>query len=288
VGFGGVATFRAAGAAWPKPGRPALFRRLIRYSRCAHRSGSLAFPASSFALAAATTEPRGLGGRPGPDVRGLPERTRRSIARSPAPLVVFATSSEHPLRPGRSGPGPKSDAASRLSWDSSAPLHRRTFARPHRGHRLAPAPGVPRSHPRDTFRPRGFAPPRRFSPREGRGLVASRCRSWGSSRLSRRTAQQAARPTRPRDAVHTPRRIPLASSRTVSPRPLPPCGSVVARARSRLQAAGRDRATPPGWAPVHRSRPPHTDRKTPATPRRCRRVVRGSGPLRGLAPPANP
>jgi len=33
------------------------------------------------------------------------------------------------------------------------------------------------------FRPRGFAPPRRFPPLGGRGLVASRCRSWGSLRF---------------------------------------------------------------------------------------------------------
>jgi hypothetical protein len=34
-----------------------------------------------------------------------------------------------------------------------------------------------------TFRPRGFAPPRRFPPLGGCGLVASRCRSWGSLRF---------------------------------------------------------------------------------------------------------
>jgi hypothetical protein len=33
------------------------------------------------------------------------------------------------------------------------------------------------------FRPRGFTPPRRFPPLGGRGLVASRCQSWGSSRF---------------------------------------------------------------------------------------------------------
>lgn len=32
-----------------------------------------------------------------------------------------------------------------------------------------------------SFRPRGFSPPRRFAPPEVRGLVASRCRPWGSS-----------------------------------------------------------------------------------------------------------
>jgi len=36
-----------------------------------------------------------------------------------------------------------------------------------------------------SFRPRGFSPPRRLSPRLVCGLVASRYRSWGSSRLAR-------------------------------------------------------------------------------------------------------
>jgi len=35
------------------------------------------------------------------------------------------------------------------------------------------------------FRPRGFAPPRRLPPLGGRGLVASRCQSWGSPRFLR-------------------------------------------------------------------------------------------------------
>jgi hypothetical protein len=43
------------------------------------------------------------------------------------------------------------------------------------------------------FRPRRFTRPRRFAPLGARGLVASRCRSWGSSRCYR-------------DAFHTPRR----------------------------------------------------------------------------------
>jgi len=36
-----------------------------------------------------------------------------------------------------------------------------------------------------SFRPRGFSPPRRLSPRLGRELVASRYRSWGSACLAR-------------------------------------------------------------------------------------------------------
>jgi len=39
------------------------------------------------------------------------------------------------------------------------------------------------ANPEVTFRPRGFAPPRRLAPRAARGLVASLCRPWGSSRF---------------------------------------------------------------------------------------------------------
>jgi hypothetical protein len=37
---------------------------------------------------------------------------------------------------------------------------------------------------RISFRPRGFAPPRRFPPHRLCGFVAPRCRSWGSSRFA--------------------------------------------------------------------------------------------------------
>jgi hypothetical protein len=74
------------------------------------------------------------------------------------------------------------------------------------------------------FRPRGLAPPRRFPPRGGCGLVASRSRPWGSSRFpaSRLDPSEDGGETgrRPRDA-HTLRRIPLTCSRTTSPSPLP-------------------------------------------------------------------
>jgi len=42
-----------------------------------------------------------------------------------------------------------------------------------------------------SFRPRGFPPPRRFPPRLACGLVASRSRPWGSSRLARASFQPA-------------------------------------------------------------------------------------------------
>merc|ERR1711970_472201 len=78
----------------------------------------------------------------------------------------------------------------------------------------------------NTFRPRGFSPPRRFAPVPGSHILqhdteqGSLCFSaeppvsQGRNLVNRRLAH-------PHSAVHTPRRIPLASSRTVSPRPLP-------------------------------------------------------------------
>jgi hypothetical protein len=84
------------------------------------------------------------------------------------------------------------------------------------------------------FRPRGFAPPRRFTPRRSRGSVAPRNRS----RVRRVSCVPPARATRrrldrtgdtPRDAVHTLRRFPLVSSRTTSLQPLPSCRYRLAR-----------------------------------------------------------
>jgi len=78
----------------------------------------------------------------------------------------------------------------------------------------------------NTFRPRGFSPPRRLTPVPGSSILqldaeqGSLCFSaeppvnQGRNLTNRRLAH-------PHSAAHTPRRIPLASSRTVSPRPLP-------------------------------------------------------------------
>jgi len=62
---------------------------------------------------------------------------------------------------------------------------------------------------------------------ESRGLVASRCQSWGSSRF--RSVDPVARPGHrfPR-CCPTPRRIPPILSRTVSPRSVPSCRSLAA------------------------------------------------------------
>jgi len=69
----------------------------------------------------------------------------------------------------------------------------------------------------------------------------------------------------PRNAVHTPRRIPLASSRTTSPWPLPSCRFCGARATARRsarcdtrtcqQVAARHRRSPPERCPPRRAAP---------------------------------
>ena len=88
-----------------------------------------------------------------------------------------------------------------------------------------------------SFRPRGFAPPRRFSPRGSHGSVAPRNRSrvrcvscLPPFHSARRRCGRVG--FNPRNAVHTLRRFPLASSRTASLRPLPSCRYRPARRRS--------------------------------------------------------
>lgn len=84
------------------------------------------------------------------------------------------------------------------------------------------------------FRPRGFPPPRRLAPPELRGLVASRCRSWGSSRF--RVRPTSARWRHPKVTPRYPRstrRFPAtwfgplegvhtSTAALLSPGPLPP------------------------------------------------------------------
>lgn len=122
----------------------------------------------------------------------------------------------------------------------------------------SPPPGdVPRSA-------RGFAPPRRFTPRRGLGFIAPRSRPGfiafchgpsmlvpraQKTRSCRRTSRRPMeRHHAPRNAVHTLRRIPLASSRTASPRPLPSCSSV------RILTAACRSTLRPRYAPTSRHR----------------------------------
>jgi len=140
-------------------------------------------------------------------------------------------------------------------------------------------------------RPRGFAPPRRFAVSGRRGLVASRCRSWGSPRFGRRIRDPVRRPEieppSPRRVSH-PSKNPLAGSRTVSPRPLPPCGSAdPPRARREGPPPAAMGSGPPiaRRTSTHRSgRPP--DRITLPLPGAWS-DDRASRPLRGLAPPTS-
>ena len=103
----------------------------------------------------------------------------------------------------------------------STPLHRHPTERP-----LPHAPFGPCFGPEGTtleipFRPRGFAPPRRLPPLGGRGLVASRCQSWGSPRF--RLSGSWPTPGR----IQVPSGVPMPSPRRFShpskdsPRPQP-------------------------------------------------------------------
>jgi len=72
-------------------------------------------------------------------------------------------------------------------------------------------------HARSAFRPRGFAPPRRFAPPRPCGLVASRCRSWGSPRF------RLSRNSLPRDAsLPSEAFLPAGSCAASTPPGLPP------------------------------------------------------------------
>ena len=78
------------------------------------------------------------------------------------------------------------------------------------------------------FRPRGFTPPRRFTPHNGARVYCTPQPAGGSPRFWSCRLQRRPRATEvggdlPRDAVHTLRRVPLVSSRTASLRPLPSC-----------------------------------------------------------------
>jgi len=128
------------------------------------RSGSLAFPASPPAFFG----PRGLPRSPGsPDCSGV------------RPLFVALPSTSLCSGARRYS---KPHLRHLLRIPSFAPPSTSALAStPRRRRRL---PSVPRSHREIPFRPRGFAPPRRLSPPPRCGLVASRCRSWGSQRFA--------------------------------------------------------------------------------------------------------
>jgi hypothetical protein len=86
-------------------------------------------------------------------------------------------------------------------------------------------------HTAGAFRPCGFSPLRRFTPCRGLEFVAPRSRTRFAAFPSSAPNNGRPKPTTGgswfpyRNAVHTLRRIPLAGSRTASPRPLPSCRS---------------------------------------------------------------
>jgi hypothetical protein len=132
-----------------------------------------------------------------------------------------------------------------LSWDSVFPSRRHTFRVSTPGSRGPLRTDVAKR--RFMFRPRGFAPPQRFSPRESYGSVAPR------NRPRVRRVSCVPPPHRPktgkrrdnsRDAVHTLRRFPLISSRTASLRPLPSCRYRPARRGRRHEPVSLPTASP--------------------------------------------
>jgi hypothetical protein len=136
-----------------------------------------------------------------------------------------------PTFPTRSGPCDPAAKPGFLSWGcpkiappscgSWSPRSRsRSAPASLRGWRLL-RDGNADSHP--ACRPRGFSPPRRFLPPRPRGLVACRCRSWGSRRF-------------PLSRNRVPRRAPAAL------RSLPSADSCGRRDESRPSAGPRHRA----------------------------------------------
>lgn len=147
-------------------------------------------------------------------------------------LMTFASSSERPEWPEVSSSKLPSTSYTCLSWDSfecaphptsSVRVHSRQRCRCLRSSRCTLA---------DSFRPRGFAPPRRFTPRskfraccipvpEGVRRVSTPCCRVPPN-LPKKTGSHSDITAFSRCALHTPRRSPPASSRTASLRPLPP------------------------------------------------------------------
>jgi hypothetical protein len=107
------------------------------------------------------------------------------------------------------------------------PLLRRADVRPLRPGHLSAAGTGPRSHRGFSFRPRGFAPPRRLPPHIGSEPVAARCRTWGSLGFVPAPPWPLERLREARESPqrNTLRRLSLVGSRTPSPGPLPSCRS---------------------------------------------------------------
>jgi len=131
-----------------------------------------------------------------------------------------------------------------------------------------------------SFRPRGFSPPRRLSPRGGCGFVAPRCQPWGSSRFLRRATwcvrrRPGRRPFSPRRGSHpskgSPRQQPYRITAAVAllPFPVDPLAHHLGSARGRVRLPHLPPRRPAGrCAASDRGR-----RRRPSPPKRRRRGV---------------
>jgi len=82
-----------------------------------------------------------------------------------------------------------------------------------------------RCHPSRMFRPRGFSPPRRLAPPQARGLVASRCRPWGSPGFSAPTRHACLASSPPHRCTRPPERSLPRQPHARHRAPMPPCRS---------------------------------------------------------------
>jgi hypothetical protein len=140
--------------------------------------------------------------------------------------------------------------------------------------------------PRSGFRPRGFAPPRRFAPHRSRRCIATCCRSWGSpcfSRIGRRNicGSRAVGPSRSSrrgsyPSKNPPRRQPHRITAAVAFLPFVACTRIAEAKRGHRR---------PEWAPIHRSGSPHI---RPCTAEAMNKYVKRSRVLGHLSPDAWP
>lgn len=153
--------------------------------------------------------------RPGP--RGVPFRRPPRPKPRPTTLMTLASSSKRPLeRWSHLSAGPP-------LMRFASPLHRHVLCASTPGSKL---PSSRRCQASSMFRPRGFSPPRRFTPHTGSRVCCAPLPVWGSPRFGqpgagpvRRRWRTSLRP--PRDAGFTPyEEFPSSTAGTASLRPV--------------------------------------------------------------------
>jgi hypothetical protein len=104
-------------------------------------------------------------------------------------------------------------------------------------------PSGRRCHPSSSFRPRGFSPPRRLSPRRGCRFVAPCCRLWGSTRCPLRLPDRPKAPCKT-VAFPAPHFIPFEEfpSSAAAPHHCGRCLPVITARPSRPNQLDRSRA----------------------------------------------